>query len=166
MSGHFGQPLHPRCCGDVVIEDVVDDGSHRFDAQNIDIREDIVNACQRLACLGKNVLDPSPDSRVPGVNHRHPQPGRGDDPRVLDHGPFLPVVDSAGQQDDVGVVLLQILEIELVHRPDGGHRDDGPGTQGCLAGSPGRHGLGQTVDAHAQPTGCRGVHEDLPGVQR
>ena len=29
VSGHFGQPLHPRCCGDVVIEDVVDDGSTR-----------------------------------------------------------------------------------------------------------------------------------------
>lgn len=135
-------------------------------SQHVDVREDIVNACQRLAGIGKNVLDPPPYSGISGIDHWHPKLGGRNDFRVLDNDAFLSVIDSTGQQDDAGAILLEIFQVELVHCPDGGHSDDGPGAQSRFAGSPGRHGPSEAMDAHTKSTGRRGVHEDLPGGRR
>ena len=166
MVSQLGQAVHAWGGGDVIVEDVVYDGAHRFNTQYVDVGEDVLDACQWLAGIGEDGLDVSPDTGVPGVDNWHPKLGGRNDLRVLDDDTFFSVIDPTGQQNDVGVVLLEIFQVELVHRPDGGHSDDGPGAQGCLARSSGRHGAGQTVDAHAQSSGRRGVHEDLLGGQR
>jgi hypothetical protein len=75
VRGELGQTAHPRCGGDVVVEDVLDDGAYRVDAQHINLGKDVAHTGEWFASFGEHRLDSTSGLCVARVDHRNSQMG-------------------------------------------------------------------------------------------
>ena len=86
---------------------------------------------------------------------------RSQHPGVVEDNLLFAVIHTARQQDDVGVNLPDGFQVGFIQPACRDHLDDGARSQGSLAGCPGSHVLGETVDRHAQAASRRTVDKNL-----